>query len=63
MSKFKKIVIAVVILLSLGAIAKQYNERNHTEMAIKACGNKDNIAKVDSKGFECKNVQSLETVD
>ncbi len=54
MSKIKKVVIAVVIVLSLGAIAKQYNERNHTEMAIKECGNKDNIAKVDSKGFECK---------
>ena len=54
MSKIKKIVIAVVIVLSLGAIAKQYNEHKHTEMAIKECGNKDNIAKVDSKGFECK---------
>ena len=54
MSKIKKIVIAVVIVLSLGAIAKQYNEHNHTEMAIKECGNKDNVTKVDSKGFECK---------
>lgn len=54
MSKIKKIVIAVVIVLSLGAIAKQYNEHNHTEMAIKECGNKDNVAKVDSRGFECK---------
>lgn len=54
MSKIKKIVIAVVIVLSLGAIAKQYNEHNHTEMAIEECGNKDNVAKVDSKGFECK---------
>lgn len=54
MSKIKKIVIAVVIVLSLGAIAKQYNERNHEAMAIKECGNKDNIAKVDSRGFECK---------
>jgi len=54
MSKFKKVLIALVILVGLGAIAKQYNEQNHMEMAIEQCGDKDSIARVDSKGFECK---------
>ena len=54
MSNVKKVLIALVILVGLGAIAKSYNERNHMDMAIEKCGSKENIAKVDSKGFECK---------
>ena len=53
MSKFKKSFIAVIVLLGLGAIAKGYNESHHKEMALAECGSQDNIAKVDSKGFEC----------
>ena len=54
MSKLKKVLIVLVVLVGLGAIAKGYNERHHMEMAIAECGSQDNIAKVDSKGFECK---------
>jgi hypothetical protein len=54
MSNLKKVLIVLVVLIGLGTIAKSYNESNHMEMALAECGSQDNIAKVDSKGFECK---------
>jgi hypothetical protein len=54
MSNSKKVLIVLVVLIGLGIIAENYNERNHLKMAIAECGSLDTIAKVDSKGFECK---------
>lgn len=53
MSKLKKGSIVLVVFIGLGAIAKAYNERNHMDMAIEECSSQENIARVDSKGFEC----------
>ncbi|WP_448547527.1 hypothetical protein [Thalassotalea fusca] len=53
MSNFKKVGIVIVAVLVLGSFAKHYNEKNHMEMALKTCGAKENIKRVDSKGFEC----------
>ena len=53
MSKLKKGIIVLVVFIGLGAIAKAYNERNHMDMAIEECSSQENIARVDSKGFEC----------
>ncbi|MGS2719252.1 hypothetical protein [Paraglaciecola aestuariivivens] len=54
MSKLKKVLIAALVLIGLGAIAKEYNQRNHMKMALNKCGSKENIASVDSSGFACK---------
>ncbi len=54
MSNFKKVLITLLILIVIGGIAENYNESHHKEIALAKCGSQDNIAKVDSKGFECK---------
>lgn len=56
MSKLKKGLIALLIFIGLGAIAKSYNEKNHLDMAREECGSQENIARVDAKGFECKEI-------
>ncbi|NQZ24643.1 MAG: hypothetical protein HRT53_21700 [Colwellia sp.] len=54
MSSLKKSLIVLVVLVCIGGIAEGYNESHHLEMALTECGSQENIAKVDSKGFECK---------
>lgn len=54
MPKYKKVIVAIVVLVGLGTFAKNYNETNHKKMALEKCGSHENIASVDSKGFECK---------
>lgn len=53
MSKLKKAVLVVLVLIGLGTIAEIYNKYNHHRMAIEECGSEDNIKRVDSKGYEC----------
>ena len=54
MSSFKKALLVLIVLVGVGTIAEGYNEKHHMEMAKTECGSQENIAKVDSKGFECK---------
>lgn len=54
LKKFCILLVALVVLVGVGLIAKGYNESHHMEMAIDECGSEENIAKVDSKGFECE---------
>ena len=53
MSTLKKALIIAVVLVALGTVAKLYNQQKHYDMALAACGSKDNIKRVDSSGFEC----------
>ena len=54
LKKFFILLVAILVLVGIGLIAKGYNESHHMEMALDECGSEENIAKVDSKGFECK---------
>ena len=54
MSNIKKVLAVIGVVVVIGGFAQYYNERNHMEMALEACGAKENIKRVDSKGFECR---------
>ena len=56
-NKFIKIVLALMVFVVLGTIAKGFNEAHHQEMALEACGSQEQIARVDEKGFRCKTDQ------
>ena len=53
MSKLKKLFVGLVVLVALGAIAREYNIYNHHKMAVEKCGSEKKVQHVDSKGFEC----------
>jgi hypothetical protein len=58
MSKLVKTILALFIFMVgfwvLGGIAKGFNESHHLQMALDQCGSEENIARVDSDGFECR---------
>lgn len=54
MPAFKKVFIVLVILFSIGALAKSYSEAKQQKIAIDKCGGEKNVEQFDYKGFKCK---------
>ncbi|WP_170826623.1 hypothetical protein [Alteromonas confluentis] len=53
MTRFAKVVSAVLVVATASVIAKGFNDDNQQTTTLKVCGN-DDIARVDAKGFACQ---------